>query len=89
MASRGWSQEQWDGAVAALAERGVLGADGALTDAGTALRAEVEDTTNRLGAAPWNHLGDDGAARLGEIGGRLVRALLAAGCFPDGVFATR
>lgn len=87
MASRGWSQEQWDGAVATLAERGVLGADGALTDAGTGLRTEIESSTNRLGAAPWNHLGDDGAARLGEIGGRLVRALLAAGCFPDGVFA--
>lgn len=89
MASRGWTQEQWDAAVAALTERGLLGGDGALTDAGTALRKEVEDSTNRLGAAPWNHLGDDAAARLGEIGGRLVRALLAAGCFPDGVFATR
>jgi len=26
-------------------------------------------------------------ARLGEVAGRLVAALLAAGCFPDGVFA--
>lgn len=89
MASRGWSLEQWDGAVAALTERGVLAADGTLTEAGTELRKGVEDITNRLGAAPWNHLGDDGAARLGEIGGRLVRSLLTAGCFPDGVFAAR
>lgn len=87
MASRGWSQEQWDGAVAGLAERGILTADGALTDGGEVLRKSVERDTDRLGAAPWNHLGAEGAARLGDIGGVLVRALLAAGCFPDGVFA--
>jgi hypothetical protein len=88
MASRGWSQEQWDAAVVRLAERGVLTADGALTGDGTTLRKGIEDDTNRLGAGPWTHLGDDGAARLAEIGGGLVRMLLAAGCFPDGVFAT-
>lgn len=87
MGSRGWKPEQWDAAVVALAERGILTADGALTDDGTALRKRIEDDTDRLGAGPWDHLGDEGAARLGEIGGRLVRALLAAGCFPDGVFA--
>lgn len=87
MASRGWKQEQWDAAGAALAERGVLAADGTLTGDGTALRKRIEDDTNRLGAGPWDHLGDEGAARLGEIGGGLVRTLLAAGCFPDGVFA--
>jgi hypothetical protein len=85
--SRGWSQEQWDAAVARLAERGVLDAGGALTPAGEALRKGIEDDTNRLGHAPWAHLGADGVARLGEIGGSLVRALLAGGCFPDGVFA--
>jgi hypothetical protein len=89
MASRGWSQEQWHGAVARLTERGVLGDDGALTPEGAALRARIEDDTNRLGDAPWTHLGAEGAARLGEIGGGLVRALVAAGCFPDGVFAAR
>ncbi len=88
-ASRGWSREQWDAAVAALADRGVLDAGGALTPAGEALRTQIEADTNRLGHAPWAHLGADGAARLGEIGGALVRALLAAGCFPDGVFAAR
>jgi hypothetical protein len=87
MASRGWKQEQWDAAVAALAERGILAADGALTEEGTALRKRIEDDTNRLGAGPWDALGAEGAARLGAIGGELVRSLLAAGCFPDGVFA--
>lgn len=89
MASRGWSQEQWEAAVVRLRERGVLDAAGALTADGAALRKRVEDDTNRLGAAPWAHLGAEGAARLSVLGGPLVRALLAAGCFPDGVFAAR
>lgn len=89
MASRGWTREQWDAAVTSLAGRGVLSAAGELTEEGSALRKRVEDDTNRLGAGPWLHLGDAGAARLSEIGGRLVQELLAAGCFPDGVFAAR
>lgn len=87
MASRGWTQEQWDAAVASLTERGLLTAAGELTEEGSALRKCVEDDTDRLGAGPWRHLGDAGAARLAEIGRGLVQALLAAGCFPDGVFA--
>lgn len=86
-ASRGWSEQEWDAALARLRERGVLDADDALTEEGTALRKRIEDDTNRLGASPWSHLGAEGAARLGEIAGGLVRALLAAGCFPAGVFA--
>ncbi|MCY7342724.1 MAG: hypothetical protein LH603_13030 [Pseudonocardia sp.] len=89
MTSRGWSQEEWDAAARRLSSRGVLDPGGALTDTGKGLRKTIEDDTDRLGAAPWAHLGAEGAARLGGIGGRLVQALLAAGCFPDGVFATR
>jgi hypothetical protein len=87
MASRGWSPEQWGAAVTGLAERGLLDEQGELTEAGSDLRRQVETDTDRLGVEPWTHLGADGAARLGEIGGGLVRALLAAGCFPAGVFA--
>ena len=87
-ASRGWSEEEWDAGVARLQGRGVLDADGGLSAEGAALRKRLEDDTNRLGAAPWTHLGADGAARLAEIGGGLVGALLAAGCFPEGVFVT-
>jgi hypothetical protein len=87
MASRGWSQEQWDDAGQRLADRGILTTDGALTADGAALRRSIEDDTSRLGADPWTHLGAEGSARLGELGGALVRSLLAAGCFPDGVFA--
>jgi hypothetical protein len=87
MASRGWSQEQWDAAVTGLAERGLLDAQGQLTAAGRDLRRQIETDTDRLAVGPWAHLGADGAARLGQIGRGVVEALLAAGIFPAGVFA--
>jgi hypothetical protein len=85
--SRGWSQQEWDATVAALAERGVLDPEGALTEDGTALRKRIEHDTDRLGFGPWAHLGAEGAARLGEIGAKLVDALIVAGCFPAGIRA--
>ncbi|HYH29667.1 MAG TPA: hypothetical protein VD903_04715 [Pseudonocardia sp.] len=87
--SRGWSAPEWDAAERSLAERGLLDDAGVLTPDGAALRERIEADTDRLGAEPWNRLGADGTARLGELGRGLVRALLAAGCFPDGVFAAR
>jgi hypothetical protein len=89
-ATRGWSDEEWSGAVASLADRGLVegsGADAALTDAGVALRARVEAQTEELAAGPWDALGEQGTARVEEIGTPLVRAALAAGAFPAGVFA--
>jgi hypothetical protein len=84
--TRGWSVEQWGEASAGLRERGLLTADGSLTSEGAAFRDAIEAETGRLATAPWVALGDD-AAELGELGGGLTRTLLAAGAFPDGVFA--
>ena len=86
-ATRGWSEEQWAGAVRTLAGRGLMGEDGELTDDGLALRTSVERATEQLAAAPWETLGEDGTARLHELGGPLVQRALAAGAFPGGVFA--
>ncbi|MCW2758949.1 MAG: hypothetical protein JWO46_2695 [Nocardioidaceae bacterium] len=86
-ATRAWSDEQWAAAVAGLADRGVMTADGALTDAGVALRRTVESETDLHAAAPWDTLGETGAARLLEIGKPLVIRALKAGAVPDGVFA--
>jgi hypothetical protein len=65
--ARGWTDEQWDAAVAALVERRWLDADGTCTDAGRARYAEVEATTDLAAAAPWRRLGPDGTARLAEL----------------------
>lgn len=86
-ATRGWDDQAWDAASAGLVARGVLAEDGTLTDEGVALRRSVEAMTDQLGLAPWQALGDDGTARLTEIGAPLVRAALTAGAFPAGVFA--
>ena len=85
--TRGWSDEQWSGAIAGLAARGLMTDDGQLTDEGQALRRSLETETDVSAAAPWDALGETGAARLAELGHPLVAAALANGAFPPGVFA--
>ncbi|MFI8933399.1 hypothetical protein ACIG3E_37760 [Streptomyces sp. NPDC053474] len=82
LVTRGWSQEDWDGAVERLRERGLLDADGELTQAGVELRQAVEERTDRLDRAPYAHLGAAGVERLTELGGAFAGAALSAGAFP-------
>ncbi|GAA1510516.1 hypothetical protein GCM10009730_13660 [Streptomyces albidochromogenes] len=82
LATRGWNRTDWDAASARLRERGLLDADGELTEAGTALRAGLEDTTDRLDAAPYEHLGAAGTERLTELGRGFLGAALGNGAFP-------
>ena len=84
---RGWSDEQWDAAGAALTERGLM-ADGGLSDAGIALRAHLESETDRLAEAPYQRLGAEGTARLIELGKQFSKAIVANGAFPADVFAS-
>jgi hypothetical protein len=89
-ASRGWSQEEWDSAVSGLAARGLVDGQGALTPAGHALRAQVEDQTDQLAAPPWQYLGERRTEDVVRIGKAMTRAVVTAGAFPrDGVFAAR
>ncbi|MGW1618981.1 SCO6745 family protein [Streptomyces sp. NPDC002172] len=81
-ATRGWSQDDWDAAVERLQERGLLDAAGELTEAGVALRVEIETETDRLDRAPYEHLGADGVTRLTELAAGFARAAVAAGAFP-------
>jgi hypothetical protein len=80
--TRGWTDEQWDSAVARLTECGVIGSDGALTTAGDELRERVEAATNVASEEPWAHLGEEKAARLAELCRPLSRAVVKAGAFP-------
>src|SRR3984885_1849979 len=88
-ASRGWSQDEWDSAVSGLAARGLLDGLGALTPAGQALRAQVEDQTDQLAAPPWQYLGERRTEDVVRIGKVMTRAVLAAGAFPREIFAAR
>ncbi|MFK8905845.1 SCO6745 family protein [Streptomyces sp. YS-3] len=82
LGSRGWRRADWEAAVARLRERGLLDAAGELTEAGTALRAEVEDRTDRLDSAPYELLGAEGVERLTELARGLLMTAVAAGAFP-------
>lgn len=88
-ATRGWSQEEWDAAVHGLRERGLLDGAGELTEAGAALRDEVERETDRLDSAPYERLGAEGVARLTELATAFARTALGAGAFPADLLGKR
>ncbi|WP_267242027.1 SCO6745 family protein [Streptomyces sp. PR69] len=83
LTTRGWQSADWEAAQERLRARGLLDGDGELTDEGTALRAELEDLTDRLDAAPYEHLGTDGVERLTELGRGYLVTAAAAGAFPE------
>ncbi|WP_326701067.1 hypothetical protein OG909_29470 [Streptomyces sp. NBC_01754] len=83
LATRGWRRTDWDAAAERLRGRGVLDTEGGLTQAGTALRADLEEATDRMDAAPYEHLGAAGVERLTELGRGFLLTATAAGAFPD------
>ncbi|NKQ57369.1 hypothetical protein HFP15_31345 [Amycolatopsis sp. K13G38] len=87
-ATRGWSDEEWDAETAELRDAGILDADGGLTEDGQRLRDRVEGQTNTAAAGPWRRLGAEKANRLRDLGRELSRTVVAAGAYPDGVFAS-
>lgn len=84
-ATRGWTDEEWAGACAALAERGLLD-DAGLTAEGEELRARIELQTDALAADPWLALGAEKTARVAELGKGLSRRLTENGAFGQGIF---
>ncbi|WMX48960.1 hypothetical protein RGF97_19995 [Streptomyces roseicoloratus] len=82
-ASRGWSPAEWSAARARLAARGLVHADGTATDAGRALRAEVERRTDELAAAPWAALGPEATDRLADLLGGPWLTVIASGLLPS------
>lgn len=85
LATRGWHRSDWDAAVERLRGRGLLDAEGGLTEAGTRLREDVESDTDRLDLAPYEHLGADGVERLTELARGFLTTAAAAGAFPSGL----
>ncbi|MFD7910817.1 hypothetical protein OG365_04925 [Streptomyces sp. NBC_00853] len=85
-AIRGWEQSDLDAATERLRARGILDADGGLTDEGKAVRERLEADTDRLDAAPYEHLGEEGLTRLAELGGAFVTKAIGAGAFPRDLF---
>ncbi|OKJ74824.1 SCO6745 family protein [Streptomyces sp. CB02460] len=82
LASRGWRRADWEEASERLRGRGLLTAEGELTEEGAALRTEVEEATDRMDLGPYEHLGGPGVARLTELGRGFLATAAAAGAFP-------
>ena len=80
--TRVWPQEDWDAAVVQLTERGWVTANGALTDAGRAERDRIEEHTDQLALAPYEHLGQERTDRLRELLAPLAKACTGPGGFP-------
>jgi hypothetical protein len=69
--TRGWSDQEWAAAVGSLRQRGWLtagsGDETTFTEWGAAQRREIEAETDRLAAAPYANLGDEGCAELRSL----------------------
>ena len=65
-ATRGWPDDAWHAAVAALQERGWLreGDEVSLTGWGAAMRHEIEEQTDVLASVPYLWLGEEDCAEL-------------------------
>ncbi|MEU2021570.1 hypothetical protein ABZ565_05330 [Streptomyces sp. NPDC016469] len=82
LSSRGWRRTDWEDASERLRGRGLLTAEGELTEEGAALRKELEEATDRMDLGPYEHLGGPGVARLTELGRGFLATAAAAGAFP-------
>ncbi|GAA4923750.1 hypothetical protein ACFPM3_31805 [Streptomyces coeruleoprunus] len=79
---RGWTDEEWDAAVARLEARGLVTAAGAATAEGRRLHARVEAATDRAAARPWRGA-PDAVAELGAALEPLAAACSEALRFPN------
>jgi hypothetical protein len=86
---RGWTDEEWDAALARLGGRGWTGADGQLTGAGRAAHAAVEDATDRAASRAWERLGADTVAEIARVLTPLSQACAAALPYPSPIGVPR
>jgi len=79
--SRQWDDASWDASVASLGARGFVDGDGAFTEAGAALRQQIEDRTDALALPPWEALGEEGCDELRSLVRPLSKAIVSGGTF--------
>lgn len=80
-ATRGWSEDEWATTVDRLASRGLVTADGALTEAGNQLRDGIEDRTDRANLPLFETIGEDASTRLHDLLVPLRTAIVESGGF--------
>src|SRR5690606_38672070 len=62
--TRGWTDEEWHGAVESLRAKGHLDAEGGFTERGRASRQWVEDRTDEGALVAYRVLGEEGCQEL-------------------------
>ena len=82
MRSRDYDDGQWRHYQDRLARRGLMDADGALTDTGRDLKQRIEDTTDLLALSALDGLTDDEVDTLFRTLTPITRAVIAAGDVP-------
>ena len=80
--NRGWSEEAWETALAALRDRGLLHGDGRATDAGRTLHGAVEDLTDRLAEPAYAALSDGAVSDLYGALAACAGDIAASGVLP-------
>jgi hypothetical protein len=79
---RGWSEAEWEQALAELLERGWLHPDGSPTEAGRAGREEIEEATDRLCEPATAALGLDELEAVGRTLLHLAQQVGRSGLIP-------
>ncbi len=82
MRARDYDDDQWHDHQRALAQRGLLDSDGALTDAGRELKQRIEDTTDALALSALAPLDDAEVEELFRALTPIARAVVAVGDVP-------
>lgn len=88
--SRGWSEEEWDGAVTSLRERGLVqgaGDEAQITPPAADLRERIEQRTDDATEVSWQPLTDEELAELDARAKDFAKIVVAAGAFPEKLFA--
>lgn len=79
--TRGYSEQEWDAALARLRERGWIDESEGFTGEGRAVRQRIEDRTDQLALPAWERLGEAGCQRLRDLVRPLSKRIVEAGGF--------
>ncbi len=80
--NRGWSEEAWDAGTASLVDRGLLHADGRVTDTGRTLHASVETLTDALAEPAYASLSEGALEDLHGALRACAADVQASGLYP-------
>ncbi|MFA7324977.1 MAG: hypothetical protein WC005_11550, partial [Candidatus Nanopelagicales bacterium] len=81
-ATRNLTDEVWSAAQAALASRGLLDSNGALSDSGRNLREDIESRTDRASMRAWSQLSDAELRQVHTFTLDLSTRIIDSGQFP-------